>query len=165
MANITLGGNPVATAGEIPQKGDIAPEFKLTNTELKDRHLSDYRGKKVVMNIFPSIDTNVCAASVRNFNEKAGSKENTIVLNISKDLPFAHKRFCAAEGLEKVENLSEFKDHNFSRAYQVAMLDGGLAGLMSRAVVVVDEAGSVIHAEQVREIGHEPDYDAALAVL
>lgn len=165
MANITLGGNPVNTAGEIPQKGDIAPEFKLTNSELKDRHLSDYRGKKVVMNIFPSIDTGVCAASVRAFNEKAGDKEDVIVLNISKDLPFAHKRFCAAEGLENVETLSEFKDHNFSREYHVAMLDGGLAGLMSRAVLVVDEEGSVLHAEQVPEIGQEPDYDAALAAL
>lgn len=165
MANITLGGNAVNTAGEIPQKGDIAPEFKLTNTDLKDRHLSDYRGKKVILNIFPSIDTPVCASSVRTFNERASKMENVVVLNISKDLPMAHKRFCAAEGLEDVESLAEFRDFNFSREYQVTMLDGALAGLMSRAVIVLDEEGSVLYSEQVPEIGQEPDYEAALAAV
>lgn len=165
MARITLGGNPVETAGEIPQRGDIAPEFKLSNTKLEDRHLSDYEGKKVILNIFPSIDTNVCATSVRKFNEKASQVNNTVVLNISKDLPFAHKRFCAAEGLENVETLSEFKDQNFSREYHVAMLDGAMAGLMSRCVIAIDENGSVLHAEQVPEIGQEPDYESALKAI
>lgn len=165
MARITLGGNPVETAGEIPQRGDVAPEFKLTNTKLEDRHLSDYEGKKVILNIFPSIDTNVCATSVRKFNEKASQVDNTVVLNVSKDLPFAHKRFCAAEGLENVETLSEFKDQNFSREYHVAMLDGAMAGLMSRCVIAIDENGSVLYSEQVPEIGQEPDYDSALQAI
>lgn len=165
MAEITLGGNPIRTAGEIPQKGDSAPEFKLTNTDLEDRHLSDYRGKKVVLNIFPSIDTDVCAASVRKFNEKAAQGDKVAVLNISKDLPFAHKRFCAAEGIDKAETLSEYKDQNFSRGYQVTITEGPFTGLLSRAVVVVDEDGQVIHSEQVPEIGQEPDYDAALEAL
>lgn len=155
----------MATAGEIPQRGDVAPEFKLTNVELKDRHLSDYRGKKVILNIFPSVDTKVCAASVRKFNEKASKLDNTVILNISKDLPFAQKRFCAAEGLENVEALSEFKDQNFSREYHVAMLDGPMAGLMSRCVIALDDEGSVLYSEQVSEIGQEPDYESALQAL
>lgn len=165
MAEITLGGNPIHTAGEIPQKGDPAPEFKLTNTELKDRHLSDFEGKKVVLNIFPSVDTDVCAASVREFNKRVSEREDATVLNISKDLPFAHKRFCAAEGLESVETLSEYKDQNFSRAYKATITDGPFDGLLSRAVVVIDEDAQVLYSEQVPEIGQEPDYEAAIQAL
>jgi len=165
MAEITLGGNPIRTAGKIPQKGDPAPQFKLTNADLEDRHLSDYRGKKLVLNIFPSIDTDVCAASVRTFNEKAGQMDGVAVLNISKDLPFAHKRFCGAEGIDKAETLSEYKDQKFSQDYQVTITEGPFTGLLSRAVVVIDENGQVVHSEQVPEIGQEPNYEAALAVL
>jgi thiol peroxidase len=165
MAQITLGGNPVNTAGELPSVGEKAPNFTLTNTDLKDQKLSDYTGKNVVLNIFPSIDTSVCAASVRQFNKDAANKDNTVVLNISKDLPMAHKRFCAAEGLEGVLSLSEFKDQNFSDQYGVRMMDGGMEGFMSRAVMVVDPHGNVTHAEQVPEIGQEPNYEAALAAL
>ncbi len=165
MSKITLGGNPVNTAGELPSKGTKAPDFKLTGTDLKDQKLSDYKGKKVVLNIFPSIDTSVCAASVRTFNKKAAEMDNTVVLNISNDLPFAHKRFCAAEGLENVHALSEFRDKNFSESYGVSMIDGGMHGLMSRAVVVVNENGEVAYNQQVPEIGQEPDYDSALNAL
>lgn len=165
MAQITLGGNPVNTAGNLPAKGDKASDFTLISNEFKEVKLSDFSGKKVVLNIFPSIDTSVCATSVRKFNETAAKKENTVVLNISKDLPFAHRRFCAAEGLEGVYALSEYKDNNFSDNYEVKMTDGGMAGLMSRAVIVVDPSGKVAHSEQVPEIGQEPNYEAALAVL
>jgi thiol peroxidase len=165
MAQITLGGNPIHTAGTIPAKGDKAADFSLVSNEFKEVKLSDFSGKKVVLNIFPSIDTSVCATSVRKFNETAAKKDNTVVLNISKDLPFAHRRFCAAEGLEGVYALSEFKDNNFSDSYNVKMTDGGMAGLMSRVVIVVDADGTVAHSEQVPEIGQEPNYDAALAAL
>ncbi len=165
MSEITLKGNPVSTAGEILQTGDRAPDFKLTDSNMADRHLSDFQGKRVVLNIFPSIDTSTCATSVRKFNEKAAGLDNTIVLNISRDLPFAQKRFCAAEGLEGVETLSEFKDHDFSDKYKVLMTSGPLAGLMSRVVVVVAENGHVIHSEQVPEIVDEPNYEAALNSL
>lgn len=165
MAEITLGGNPVQTAGEIPQKGDVAPNFRLTTPELKDRHLSDFEGKRVVLNIFPSVDTEVCAASVKRFNEEVTRLNNVVVLNISKDLPFAQKRFCGAEGIENVEVLSEYKDNNFSREYQVLMTDGAMAGLMSRAVIVVDTDGTVKYSEQVPEIGQEPNYDEAVKAL
>lgn len=165
MAEITLKGNPVSTAGEILQTGERAPDFKLTDSNMADRHLSDFQGKRVVLNIFPSIDTSTCATSVRKFNEKAAGLDNTVVLNISRDLPFAQKRFCAAEGLEGVETLSEFKDHDFSDNYKVLMTSGPLAGLMSRVVVVVAENGHVIHSEQVPEIVDEPNYEAALNSL
>jgi thiol peroxidase len=165
MATITLKGNPLHTAGELPAKGSKAPDFKLINTDMASKSLADYAGKKLVLNIFPSVDTPVCAASVRKFNEEASKKENTVVLNISKDLPFALKRFCGAEGLEGVESLSEFKVQNFSEAYQVAMTDGPLAGLMSRAVVVLNEEGVVVHTEQVPEIAQEPDYEGALNAI
>ncbi len=165
MAQITLGGTPVHTSGQLPQKGQKAPEFTLTGSDLKDVNLSDLQGQRLVLNIFPSIDTNVCASSVRKFNAEAASLENTRVLNISRDLPFAHKRFCAAEGIENAVCLAEYKNHAFGKNYGVEMEDGNLAGLLSRAVVVVDEQGSVIYAEQVPEIKQEPDYAAALAVL
>ncbi len=165
MAEIGLGGTPVRTAGDIPAKGAEAPDFALVSSDFKEVKLSDFKGKKVVLNIFPSIDTSVCATSVRKFNETAANKDNAVVLNISKDLPFAHKRFCAAEGLEGVLALSEYKNNRFSENYKVDMVNGNMEGLMSRAVVVVDEEGKVIHSEQVDDIAHEPNYEAALAVL
>lgn len=165
MATITLKGNTIHTAGELPGVGAKAPNFKLTAVDLSDKSLSDFAGKKVVLNIFPSIDTGVCAQSVRTFNEKASNLDNTVVLCISKDLPFALNRFCAAEGLENVVSLSEFRDENFSSAYQVKITDGPLAGLMSRAVVVINEEGNVVYTEQVPEIGQEPNYESALNAL
>jgi len=145
--------------------GSKAPGFKLTTGDLSTKSLSDYQGKKVILNVFPSIDTGTCAASVRAFNQKAAGLDNTVVLCISKDLPFAQGRFCAAEGISNVETLSEYKDSNFSDAYQVKIADGPLAGLLSRAVVVVGEDGTVKYTEQVAEITDEPNYDNALAAL
>jgi thiol peroxidase len=165
MATILLGDNQVNTNGDLPAVGSQAPNFSLTGTDLSDLTLSDYAGKRLVLNIFPSIDTGVCAASARRFNQEASSLDNTIVLNVSKDLPFAQKRFCAAEGLENVQNGSEFKDDNFQKAYGVKMVDGRLAGLFSRAVVVIDTDGKVIYTEQVPSIGQEPNYEAAIAAL
>ncbi len=165
MAKITLGGNPVHTSGEMPKIGQKAPDFKLISSDLKEVGLRDFRGKKLVMNVFPSIDTQVCAASVRMFSKAATTLDNTIVIHISRDLPFAHKRFCATEGLENVMSLAEFKDHQFGQQYGLDMVDGNFAGLLSRAVLVLDENGQVLYTEQVPEIGEEPDYDAALAAL
>lgn len=165
MAQITFKGNPIQTAGSLPKVGEKAPDFTLTSDSLGEIKLSDYAGKRLVLNIFPSIDTGICAASARHFNQDASSLENTVVLNVSKDLPFAQKRFCAAEGLEHVQNGSEFKNLGFSANYHVIMQDGPLAGLFSRAVVVVDENGKVIYTEQVPEIVQEPDYEAAIAAL
>ena len=165
MASITLGGNPINTLGDLPATGTTAPDFQLVMNDLSTATISDYRGQKVVMNIFPSIDTGTCAASVRKFNEKASQLENTVVLCISRDLPFAQKRFCGAEGLENVITLSDFKDGSFGKAYGLELVDGKLAGLHSRAVVVVDETGNVKYTEQVSEIADEPNYDAVLAVL
>lgn len=165
MAAITLGGNPIHTSGELPKKGIQAPNFTLVKSDLSIATLADYAGSKLVLNIFPSIDTGVCATSVRTFNQKAGELINTKVLCISRDLPFAQKRFCGAEGLENVENLSDFKEGSFGDAYGLTITDGPLAGLHSRAVIVVDEKGLVTYAEQVPEIGQEPNYEAALAAL
>ena len=165
MANITLKGHPITTAGDLPAIGSEASDFTLTQTDLSATSLKDYAGKKVVLNIFPSIDTGVCAASTRIFNSKVSELENTVVLCISKDLPFAHKRFCEAEGLEDVIPLSEFKDSSFSDAYGVKIATGPMAGLLSRAIVIVDEAGKIKYTEQVPEIAQEPDYGAALAAL
>lgn len=165
MASITFKGSEIHTSGNLPSVGKKAPEFQLTAADLSSKSLSDFLGKKVVLNIFPSIDTGVCAQSVRKFNEEASKLDNTTVLCISKDLPFAQGRFCGAEGLSEVITLSEFKDENFSNAYQVKITDGPLEGLMSRAVVVIDETGNVVYTEQVPEIGQEPDYESAIAVL
>lgn len=165
MATITLGGNPIHTNGELPLKGSKAPDFQLVKTDLSTTTLSDYAGSKLVLNIFPSIDTGVCATSVRTFNQKASSLQNTKVLCISRDLPFAQKRFCGAEGIENVENLSDFKNGSFGVQYGLTITDGPLAGLHSRVVIVLDENGVVLHAEQVPEIAQEPNYDAALACL
>lgn len=165
MASIALHGNPLTTTGSLPATGTAAPDFSLTNTSLKEVSLADFSGKKVVLNIFPSIDTSVCAASVRFFNQAVSNLDNAVVLCVSKDLPFAHKRFCGAEGLENVHSLSSFKDNSFEEGYNVTMNSGPLNGLFSRAVVVIDENGTVIHSEQVQDISSEPNYDAALAVL
>jgi thiol peroxidase len=165
MASITLGGNPIHTNGELPAVGSKASNFNLTKTDLGTTTLADFAGSKVVLNIFPSIDTGTCATSVRKFNEKASALPNTKVLCISRDLPFAQKRFCGAEGLENVINLSDFKDGSFGKNYGLEITDGVLAGLHSRAVIVLDENGTILHTEQVMEIADEPNYDAALAVL
>ncbi|GAB4378154.1 MAG: thiol peroxidase [Salibacteraceae bacterium] len=165
MATITFKGDKIETAGNLPNVGDKAPDFKLTGIDLVDFGLQKFAGKRLVLNIFPSIDTGICAASAREFNKRATALENTVVLNVSRDLPFAQKRFCAAEGLENVLNGSEFRDEGFSRNYSVKMTSGPLAGLFSRAVVVIDENGKVIYTEQVPEIVQEPDYDAAIAAL
>ncbi len=163
MANITFKGNEVHTQDSLPATGSKAPGFTLVKTDLSETSLNDYKGKKVVLNIFPSVDTGVCAASVRRFNAEASKLNNTVVLCISRDLPFAAARFCGAEGLTNVVTASEFRDDNFSKAYGVRMTDGPLTGLLSRAVVVIDETGTVIYTEQVPEIAQEPDYDQALA--
>jgi len=165
MATITLGGNPIHTNGELPRVGSAAPAFTLTGSDLKDVSLADFAGQKLVLNIFPSIDTSVCAASVRRFNQEAAALQNTKVLNVSRDLPFAHKRFCAAEGIGQVLSLAEYKNHNFGNAYGVAIADSAFAGLLARAVLVLNEQGQVLHSELVPEIGQEPDYAAALTAL
>ena len=165
MANITLGGNAIHTLGTLPQAGSDAPDFSLVAQDLSRKALNDFKGSRLVLNIFPSVDTGVCATSVRKFNEMASGLNNTKVLCISRDLPFAQKRFCGAEGIENVVMLSDFADGNFGKAYQLEIADGGFAGLHSRCIVVVDENGKVLYSEQVPEIGQEPNYDAALAVL
>jgi thiol peroxidase len=165
MSSITLGGNPINTSGELPKTGSQLADFKLVKTDLSIASLADYAGKKVVFNIFPSIDTGTCAASVRKFNATAANLNNTVVLCISRDLPFAQKRFCGTEGIENVENLSDFKDGSFGKTNGLEIIDGVLAGLHSRAVIVIDEKGTILHTEQVQEIADEPNYEAALAVL
>jgi thioredoxin-dependent peroxiredoxin len=165
MATITLGGNAINTSGTLPQVGTVAPDFTLVKNDLSTISLADYKGSKLVLNIFPSVDTGTCAASVRNFNAKAGALENTKVLCISRDLPFAQKRFCGAEGIENVENLSDFKDGSFGKAYGLEIADSAFAGLHSRVVIVIDESGVVKYTEQVPEVANEPNYDAALASL
>jgi thiol peroxidase len=165
MASITLGGNPIHTNGELPVVGSKATDFNLVKTDLGTASLDDFAGSRVVLNIFPSIDTGTCATSVRKFNENASTLENTKVLCISRDLPFAQKRFCGAEGLENVINLSDFKDGGFGKNYGLEITEGPLAGLHSRVVIVLDENGTILHTEQVNEIANEPNYEAALAVL
>ena len=165
MAQVTFKGNPINTSGSLPRVGSAAPDFTVIKTDLTPISLSELKGKKTVLNIFPSIDTPVCANSVRRFNVEASKLANTVVLCISKDLPFAQKRFCAAEGLENVIPASEYRDSSFSSAYGVMLVDSPLQGLFSRAIVVVDEKGSVVYTEQVPEIAQEPDYEKALAAL
>ncbi|WP_347053313.1 thiol peroxidase [Flavobacterium olei] len=165
MASITLGGNPVHTSGELPAVGSQLADFKLVQNDLSVASLSNFAGKKLVLNIFPSVDTGTCATSVRTFNASASNLENTTVLCISRDLPFAQKRFCGAEGLENVVNLSDFQTGAFGKANGLEIVDGPLAGLHSRAIIVVDENGKVLHTEQVAEIANEPNYEAALAAL
>lgn len=165
MASITLGGNAINTSGSLPQVGTNAPDFQLVKSDLSVVSLSDYKGSRVVLNIFPSIDTGTCATSVRTFNAKASALDNTKVLCISRDLPFAQKRFCGAEGLENVENLSDFNSGSFGKNYGLEITDSVLAGLHSRVVMVLDENGVIKYSEQVPEIVDEPNYENALAVL
>ena len=165
MASITLGGNPVHTSGELPAVGSKLADFKLVQNDLSVASLSNFAGKKLVLNIFPSVDTGTCAASVRKFNQSASGLENTTVLCISRDLPFAQKRFCGAEGLENVVNLSDFQTGSFGKANGLEITDGPLAGLHSRVIIVVDADGTITHTEQVAEIANEPNYEAALAAL
>lgn len=165
MAQITLGGQPTNTNGDLPKNGTQAPDFTLVKNDLSEVSLSGYKGKKVVLNIFPSVDTGVCATSIRKFNEKAASLDNTVVLCISKDLPFAQARFCGAEGIENAITLSGFRNDTYSKDYGVELTDAGFKGLNARAVVVINEEGEVTHSELVSEIGNEPNYDAALAAL
>lgn len=164
MAKITLKGNDIQTSGNLPQIGEIAPAFSLTANDLSEKSLSDYAGKKKILNIFPSIDTGICSASVRRFNQESAALKNTVVLNISKDLPFAQKRFCAAEGIENVETLSTFRS-SFATDYNLEITESGMRGLCSRAIIILDEENKVIYTEQVPEIVQEPDYAAALAAL
>lgn len=165
MASITLGGNPINTSGELPKVGTKLSDFKLVNSDLSIATMNDFTGKRLILNIFPSIDTGTCATSVRKFNETATNLENTAVLCISRDLPFAQKRFCGAEGIENVINLSDFQEGSFGKANGLEITDGPLTGLHSRAIIIVDENGVITHTEQVAEIANEPNYEAALAVL
>jgi thiol peroxidase len=165
MAKITFKGNPVATIGDLPKVGSDAPDFTLTKNDLGSVAKQDFAGKNLVLNIFPSIDTGVCATSVRKFNQEAAKLPNTVVLCVSKDLPFAQKRFCGAEGIDKVVTASWFRGSDFGKAYGVTMTDGPLAGLFARAVVVVDGKGKVVHTELVPEIAQEPNYQQAIAAV
>ena len=164
MADITLHGGAVHTIGSLPEVGSTVKKFTLINNELKEKTNDDFSSKRIIYNIFPSIDTGVCAASARKFNEEASGLENTVVLNISKDLPFALSRFCAAEGLDNVVNLSDFRG-TFGEDFGVTMADSAMQGLLSRAVIVADENGKVIYTEQVPEIAQEPNYENALNSL
>jgi len=163
--SVTLHGNPVQVAGNLPAIGQVAPAFTLVSGKLQDTSLSSFGGQRKVLNIFPSVDTPTCATSVRKFNTEASALENTVVLCISADLPFAQARFCGAEGLDKVVNLSTLRGNEFLKNYGVAIADGPLTGLAARAVVVLSADNTVLHSELVSEIGDEPDYAAALAVL
>ncbi|WP_209400642.1 thiol peroxidase [Pseudozobellia sp. WGM2] len=165
MATVTLKGNEIHTVGSLPANGRKAPDFTLTKSDLSSASLSDFAGKRVILNVFPSVDTGTCAQSVRQFNEEAAELENTVVLCISKDLPFAQARFCGAEGIDNVEMLSDFRDGSFGEAYNVSFSDGPLMPLLSRSVVVIDESGNVIYSEQVAETVDEPNYKAALEAL
>lgn len=165
MAQITLKGEKINTYGSLPENGERAPHFELIKSDLSTATLNDFNGKRLILNIFPSIDTGVCATSVRKFNERATELKNTTVLCISRDLPFAQKRFVNDEGLNNVMNLSDFKDRNFGKDYGLEIIDGPFESLLSRVVIVLDEDGNVIHSQQVPEIGEEPDYLSALKTL
>lgn len=165
MVQVTRRGAVMEVAGEVPKVGSQAPAFTLVGAGLADVSLKDFAGKRKVLNIFPSVDTPTCATSVRKFNAEAGALHNTVVLCVSADLPFAQARFCGAEGLENVQNLSTFRNPEFLKQYGVAIADGGMAGLAARAVVVLDESDKVLHSELVGEISSEPNYEAAIASL
>jgi thiol peroxidase len=165
MATITLKGNSIHTAGELPAVGSQLPAFTLVKSDLSEVSPADFAGKKLVLNIFPSLDTAVCAASVRRFNKEAGERGDAVVLCISADLPFAQGRFCTTEGLENVVSLSVFRSPEFGQNYGLTITDGPLKGLLSRAVIVADASGKVLYVEQVPEIVQEPDYDKALAAF
>ncbi len=164
MATIALKGTPIHTTGELPNKGATAPDFKLTKMDLSDVSLSAFAGKKKVLNIFPSIDTGTCAMSVRHFNKDAANVKNTVIMNISSDLPFAQKRFCGAEGITSAETLSTFRS-GFAKDYGLQIQDGPMAGLCSRVVIVLDEQNKVLYTEQISDIVNEPNYEAALKAL
>lgn len=165
MAQVTLKGNPINTIGNLPEVGSKAPDFELTKTDLSNVTLKDYLGSKLILNIFHSIDTGTCAQSVRQFNLEASELENTKVLCISKDLPFAMARFCGAEGIENVDMLSDFRDGNFGLNYGLTFADEPLRGLLSRSIIVLNENGTVMHTEQVQEVVEEPNYKASLYAL
>lgn len=165
MAGFTFKGTPFQTCGELPDVGSAAPGFELTKIDLSPVTLADFKGKRVVLNIFPSIDTPTCATSVQRFNSEANKLDNSVVLCVSRDLPFAQKRFCGAEGLENVVPASDFRSGDFGRTYGVEIKDGPLAGLLARSVVVIDESGQVIYSDLVSETADEPNYEAALDTL
>ncbi len=165
MSQILLKGNPIHTSGNLPAIGSQAPDFNLTTAALEGKTLKDFAGKKVVLNIYPSIDTGVCAMSVRTFNKTASELPNTVVVGISMDTPFALKRFCGAEGIEKVLTTSLIRDPNFGTTYGVRILDSGMQGFMSRSIVILDEKGKVLYTEQVPETSQEPDYTSAINAL
>lgn len=165
MAEITLKGNPINTSGDLPAVGAAAPDFSLTKSDLSDISLKDFPGKKKILNIVPSLDTPVCQTSVRQFNEKAAAAGDNVIITVSRDLPFAQKRFCETEGIDKVIAAAEMRNRDFGAAYGVEITDGPLAGVLARAIVVVDENDKVTYSELVPEIAQEPNYDAALAAL
>lgn len=165
MATVTIEGNEIHTSGDLPAVGAAAPDFKLVDGELNDRSLSDYAGRKKLLNIVPSLDTGVCATSTKKFNQAAAEREGVVMLVISADLPFAQGRFCSTEGIDNVVPLSMMRSRNFAKDYGVLIEDGPLAGITARAVVVLDEDDKVVYTELVPEIAREPDYEAALAAL
>lgn len=165
MAQLNFKGNPIHTNGDLPAVGSKAPAFTLVKNDLSRTTLADYAGKKVILNIFPSVDTGVCATSVRKFNEEASNLENTVVICVSKDLPFAFGRFCGAEGIQNVVAASDFDGDTFGTNYQVKMTDGPLTGLLARAVVAINENGEVVYTELVDDIVNEPNYEGAIAAL
>jgi thiol peroxidase len=165
VATIHFKGNPIHTIGELPAQGETAPDFTLTTADLSDVSLSDYAGKKKILNIVPSLDTRTCAASARRFDKEIAELDDTVCLTVSADLPFASDRFCKSEGVDNVITLSEMRDRSFGKDYGVEITDGPLAGLLSRAVLVVDSNNRVVYAQQVPEIADEPDYDSALAAV
>tara|TARA_Y100000385_G_scaffold53124_1_gene50483 strand:- start:37625 stop:38131 length:507 start_codon:yes stop_codon:yes gene_type:complete len=165
MAEITFGGEPAQTAGDLPSIGSKAPEFRLTSGDLIEKKLSDFLGKTVILNIFPSIGTGVCQNSVRNFNKMASSMKNVVLLNISRDLPFSLNQWCGNEGINDAIVLSELRDDNFSKDYNVRMMNTKFKSLFSRVVIILNSSGKVIYHEQVKEIGDEPNYNAALKII
>ena len=165
MGTITFKGTEIHTCGDLPEKGKKAPDFTLTNTAMSDCKMADFAGRKLMLNIFPSVDTSVCAMSVRRFNEDAAGLGDVAVLCVSMDLPFAQERFCGAQKIENVQTLSAFRSPSFGEDYGVRIVDGPLAGLFARTVVGIDEQGMVIYTQQVPEIAEEPDYEAALQAL
>ncbi len=162
MAKITFKGSECNTCGTLPEKGTVAPDFVLTDGELADKKKGDFAGYRLILNVFPSVDTSVCATTVRRFNEEAAALSNTVVLCVSMDLPFAQERFCAADGIENVQTLSAFRSRGFGEDYGVRIVDGPLSGLFARALIGLDESGTVIYTQQVAEIAQEPDYREAL---
>ena len=165
MAQTTLGGLVVHTAGSLPDNGTVAPAFILTGVKLRDIELRQFEGKNVILNIYPSVDTNTCATSTREFNKRASEIKDTVVICVSKDLPFAFRRFCGAEGIDKVLTASDFRNRGFASDYGVELIDGPFAGLFARAIVVIDKDGRIKHTELVSSIDEEPNYDAAFAAI